>query len=125
MGSLGEASQGFFSSPCSPLPLEHLEEPLPHPLSREPFPRTLGHLPPPHPSLLPEENSSDWGQSPGEVMEPPPPHPCGWTFCLGSRSGQGPGGGPWVCVPACLDWPENGEGAVPIACSYRTGVLGR
>lgn len=49
MGSLGEASQGFFSSPCSPPPLEHLEEPLPRPLSREPFPRTLGHLPPPPP----------------------------------------------------------------------------
>lgn len=24
----------------------------------------------------PEENSSDWGQSPGEVEERPPPHPC-------------------------------------------------
>lgn len=41
----------------------------------------------------PEENSSDWGQSPGGVEERPPPHPCSWTFCPGSRSGGGLEGG--------------------------------
>lgn len=38
------------------------------------------------------KNSSDWGQSPREVAEPPLPHPCSRTLCPGSRSG-GWGGG--------------------------------
>ena len=35
------------------------------------------------------KKSSDWGQSPREVAEPPLPHPCSRTFCPGSRSGGG------------------------------------
>lgn len=47
------------------------------------------------------KNSSDWGQSPREVAEPPLPHPCSLTLCPGSRSvggvwWEGRRWGPWT-----------------------------
>lgn len=57
-------------------------------------------------------------------MEPPPPHPCCWTFCLGSRSGGGlgggalgtgywPRGGPWPSWAQLEGWVRQGVGAGP------------
>lgn len=74
-----------------------------------------------HPLLAgTEENSSDWGQSPGEVVEPPPPHPCPWTFCPGSRSGGGLGGG--ASGPGCqatgLTHAEVGHGGQGSAVAF-------
>lgn len=91
----GWSSWGSFPHPpvCPHIPWSVPEVPLP---PRGASCRSAG--PPGGSSIHPllawiERNGSYWGQSPQEVAELPPPRPCSWTFCPGSRSGGGLGGG--------------------------------